>query len=165
MGNAASMPEVFEPSAEEIKAAREAVELLSQRDADLEIGVSLFEGKSHRPVKEVLSSDASRFLLALLRQVAQGHRIGLFDLEEELTTTEAAALLGVSRPTLVTLLKEGRITHRMVGSHRRVSRASLLAFRESRDAGSGPQRSRAERMAKVSDFLTEWSDAEERSSS
>lgn len=163
MGNAASKPEVFEPSAEEIKAAREAVELLSRRDADLEIGMSLFESKSHRPVKEVLSSEASEFLLALLRQVAQGHRIGLFDLEEELTTTEAAALLGVSRPTLVSLLKEGRITHRMVGSHRRVSRASLLAFRESRDTNQGAGRNRAERMAEVSDFLAGWSEAEERS--
>jgi excisionase family DNA binding protein len=71
----------------------------------------------------------------------------------------------MSRPTLVSLLKEGRIAHRMVGSHRRVSRASLLAFRESRDAGQEPDRNRAERMAEVSDFLAEWSEAEERPSS
>jgi excisionase family DNA binding protein len=164
MGKVAGMPEVFEPSVEEMEAAQEAVELLSERDADFELGVSLFERESHRPVKEVLSSDASRFLLALLRQVARGHRIGLFDLDEELTTTEAAALLGVSRPTLVVLLKEGKIAHRMVGSHRRVSRASLLAFRESRDTSPKSGRTRAERMADVSGFLGEWGEAEEKPS-
>lgn len=162
MGNVAGMPDVFEPSVEEMEAAQEAVELLSGRDANFEVGVSLFERGSHRPVKEVLSADASRFLLALLRQVARGHRIGLFDLDEELTTTEAAALLGVSRPTLVGLLKQGKIAHHMVGSHRRVSRASLIVFKESRDNSPQSGRTRAERMADVSGFLAEWGEAEEK---
>jgi len=76
-----------------------------------------------------LPRDLMTVILEILTEVAQGHSVSVGPEEEELTTSEAAELLNVSRPHLVKLLEEGEIPFRKVGTHRRVRREDVLEYK------------------------------------
>ncbi len=75
-------------------------------------------------------------LRAVVEQLRAGNGVSVASLHAELTTVEAAELLGVSRPHLVKLLEQGVMPHRMVGSHRRVRLVDVLAYRDRQDEKS-----------------------------
>lgn len=51
-------------------------------------------------------------------------------LPAEMTTTQAADFLDVSRPFVIKLIKRGELPCRMVGTHRRIPTAALRSYHE-----------------------------------
>lgn len=72
------------------------------------------------------------FLADLVESMAGGAGVSTSVLPEEMTTTVAADVIGVSRPTLVKMIDRGEIAARSVGSHRRLRREDVLAARATR---------------------------------
>jgi excisionase family DNA binding protein len=64
--------------------------------------------------------------------LAQGDGVAINAVSKELSTTEAAGLLGMSRPTLIRLLETDQIPSHRVGTHRRIRLPELLQFRRQR---------------------------------
>jgi excisionase family DNA binding protein len=73
-------------------------------------------------------------ILEVLRDVvaalAHGLAITVAPRQTVLSTSEAASILGISRPTLARLLEAGEIPFSQPGRHRRVRLADLLAYQE-----------------------------------
>jgi excisionase family DNA binding protein len=113
------------PTAEDAALAREASRLL-RSDNDR---VSYISFDAEMP-KTPLPAPARRALIETLSQMSRGNAVAVTPIAAELTTQEAADLLGVSRPHLVKLVDRGDLPHRKIGTHRRVMAADLLAYRQ-----------------------------------
>lgn len=60
----------------------------------------------------------------------QGKGITIIPRDARLTTQQAAEFLGLSRPTVVSLLESGKIPFEKPGRHRRVKLADIVEFQE-----------------------------------
>jgi excisionase family DNA binding protein len=81
----------------------------------------------------VLPGPVLQMLLDILSEMARGNAISLMPIHHELSTQEAANLLNVSRPHLVSLLEKGELPFRKVGSHRRVQAKDVLEYKANID--------------------------------
>ncbi|GIG88978.1 helix-turn-helix domain-containing protein [Plantactinospora endophytica] len=81
-----------------------------------------------------LPSEVYKVLRQVVEALRQGLAVTVAPLTQTLTTQQAADLLGVSRPTLIKLLDQGRIPFERAGTHRRVLLRDLLAYRTRRRA-------------------------------
>jgi excisionase family DNA binding protein len=79
--------------------------------------------------------DADGREIALGADVAEAFQAAIADMlagdTDDLTTQQAARLIGVSRPTLIRLLDHGALTYRRTNGtrgHRRIARGDALAY-------------------------------------
>jgi excisionase family DNA binding protein len=73
-------------------------------------------------------------LVEAARALRQGKAVSIVPTSHELTTQQAAELLNVSRPHLISLLERGDIPFTKVGTHRRVRFQDILEYRTKRSA-------------------------------
>jgi len=84
-----------------------------------------------------LPEPAERALRAALAALAAGDGVAVVPMRETLSSSQAARLLNVSRPHLITLLDRGEIPHSRTGTHRRLRLAEVLAYKVRRDHATG----------------------------
>jgi len=76
------------------------------------------------------TSHAQSVIDLAITLMARQQRFVLDPESSELTTKQAAELLGVSRPFLIGILESGAIPHRKIGRHRRVRMKDVLAYKK-----------------------------------
>lgn len=83
-----------------------------------------------------VETDLPRSVVDVLSRIADvlasGRGVAVVPVDQELTTREAAQLLGVTRPTLIKLLDAGEIGYSRPRSSRRIPLAQILAYKEQR---------------------------------
>jgi excisionase family DNA binding protein len=121
------------PAAEDVAQAQEAVRALARFVAKSPKAQLSIEDSSHR-MHVVLPRAAVQLLQAILREMSQGNAVTLIPVHAELTTQQAADLLNVSRPYLVSLVESGVIPYRKVGTRRRILFEHLMAYKRAEDA-------------------------------
>ena len=111
--------------------------LQAHRETFVEAAGTAFEQGSYALSVRIGSGDVvdlppalARVVAAALAEVADGRAVEVRTVAEDLTTQEAADLLGVSRPFVVKLVDSGEIPARLVGTHRRLHRGDVVAYRE-----------------------------------
>lgn len=82
---------------------------------------------------QILPTSLYSFLCRLLADLKAGNSVTILQSNAELTTVEAAKLLGMSRQFLIGLLEKREIPYHMVGTHRRLYARDVLAYKAKRD--------------------------------
>lgn len=102
--------------------------LTTERESELARDVlSQLEGPSGKLTVErdgtrqgALPPEIGRVLQHVLDVMARGATVTIGTVPAELTTSAAAGVLGISRPTLMKMIREGTIPSHRVGSHHRL---------------------------------------------
>ncbi|OFP38030.1 hypothetical protein HMPREF2990_02045 [Corynebacterium sp. HMSC071B10] len=77
-----------------------------------------------------LPKETAVWLRDIIEDLAEGRLVKAPGPEDEMTTQQVANLLGVSRPFVVKLIDEGRLTGHKVGTHRRVYTRDAVAYKD-----------------------------------
>jgi len=116
------------PTEDDIRLAKEGSRTLSPFISDQETP-SLRVTDSKKSAEIVLPQEVFKLLISVLAEIGRGNAVTVMPVEAELTTQQAADILNVSRPYLITLLDEGQIPYRKVGTRRRVKLIDVLAYK------------------------------------
>jgi len=118
------------PTDEEVRLARESSRQLAKLTiADQAADIKMTVRDNGEETAIVLPKIALQLLKNILVEMAKGNAMTLIPIHAELTTQQAADILNVSRPFLISLLEKGEIGYTKVGTHRRVKFQSLMDYK------------------------------------
>jgi|SRR5699024_273572 len=96
----------------------------------------------------LVGASASKLVFDVLARVAQGGSLSIHTAPEILTTSAAADILGVSRTTVMKLIRSGELPYEMAGSHHRVRHTDVMRIKAKRDE---EQRAAIEQLLELQD--------------
>lgn len=111
----------------EAQLAREVLEQLEGPQGELAV-----ERSGQRAAS--LPPEIGRVLQQVLDVMARGGTITIGSVPDVLTTSAAAGILGISRPTLMKMIREGQIAAHRVGTHHRLKSEDVFAALKARRA-------------------------------
>lgn len=116
--------EILDPTEVQIQQAREVVSAI-EGQANPTVRIQIGESSHEIPAQ------LAGLVEDLVKRVAEGQHVSVGGAPEEITTTVAAKMLGMSRPTLMKLVREHRIPSRSVGNHTRLRTRDVLVYKKS----------------------------------
>jgi excisionase family DNA binding protein len=130
MSTAAS--EVVSPvpaAADELAMVLSFIEAHEARHGAIEPAFFLSGAAEHDRVE--LTEQLHEILKRVVQALSHGQSISILTRDQEISTQQAAEILGLSRPTVVRLIEDGELHAHVPGSVRRKLRlADVLAYRE-----------------------------------
>ncbi|MDO5697043.1 MAG: helix-turn-helix domain-containing protein [Dermatophilus congolensis] len=84
---------------------------------------------TERGTRVAVPPEVSDLLERVMLGAVTGKPLRVEPLPEQLTTTQAADLLGISRPTLMKRIREGEFVATKVGTHHRLATRDVIAAR------------------------------------
>lgn len=127
------LDEAVAPSEQDTRIARESSRRLSRFTKQDRLTLKI-PAAGNRAETIELPRAVVGLLMRILTEMAEGNAITLMPIHAELTTQQAASILGVSRPFLIKQMKEKKIPFRRVGTHRRVRFQDLMDYKNRIDA-------------------------------
>lgn len=118
------------PTAEDMQAARETVRLLAPLGNTRKVKLCV-DGLD--PIESIaLPSSIFAQIIDLLAKLGNGDAVTIVPVQAEVTTTQAAELLGMSRPFLIKLLGRGELPFHMIGTHRKLKASDVTRYKNVR---------------------------------
>lgn len=128
MASVLTTPASVTASSEEVQAVRTVVEVSHAVHA--ESAEDLLRALNDHEETRTAFEQILPLVQRVLGVLAEGGSVTVGAIPAEITTTTAAALLGISRPTLMKRVRAGDIPHHMVGSHVRFASADIMELRD-----------------------------------
>lgn len=120
------------PSASEKAAANHLRKILAA-NATGDAKLRVLDDETQQLTEITLTPALSSLLMELLRHIGKGDAVTLVPVSKMLTTQQAADILNVSRPFLISLLDKGEIEYSLVGRHRRIQADNLFKYKKARN--------------------------------
>ena len=115
--------------ADELAKVLSFIEAHEARHGTLEPSFFLSGGGEHDRVE--LTEQLHEILKRVVQALSNGQSISILTRDQEISTQQAAEILGLSRPTVVRLIEEGELSAHVPGAVRRKLRLTdVLAYRE-----------------------------------